>query len=524
MPFQYLEHPSGIKHFLLVFAVMNRGIRGEMGKRFGGRCMERGKSKISSQKKFLSLFLLLFLFIYISTIVYHERKPLPKGVSYEGEVHHVSEESISFLYDLTYQKDGEEIQEHSLFNHIFQMIDEADQFIVLDFFLYNDYYDQELSFPPLSSELTTKLIKKKKENPEVEIVLITDEINTSYRSHRNWQFEELKKNEIEVLLTDVDPLRDSNPLYSAGWRMFVQWFGQEGRGRVPNVMANQAPNMTVRSYLKLLNVKANHRKTVATDKAAMILSGNPHDASANHSNIGFAMNGPIIEDLLKSEQAAADLAGGKELLPHYEGNDYSAGDVAIQLLTEGKVSKATLDAIKGTRRGDEIWLAMFYLAERKVIEALLDARDRGVEIKLILDPNENAFGTKKTGLPNRPVARELNEKTEGEIEIRWYNTTKEQYHPKLLYIKKQDGEAIAIGGSTNFTTRNMDDFNLETNVMITAPKEAKVIEDIDQFFHRQWENKNGEFTVDFKEYQNEILTPMQRIIYTLQKWLYFTTY
>lgn len=473
------------------------------------------------RKVFIGLVLLFFI-IYIGTIIYHENKNLPPGVSFEGEIHQLADEDTRFLYDLTYRSGDGVKKDHHTFQSVFKAIEEAEEFIVLDFFLYNDYYDKELTFPKLSSELTNKLIAKKAENPEVEIILITDEINTSYGSHKNWQLENLKANGIEVLLTDVDPLRDSNPLYSAFWRMFIQWFGQGGKAFIPNMMADNAPDMTVRSYLKLLNVKANHRKTVATDKTAIILSGNPHDASANHSNIAFELKGPIIADVLKSEQAAANLAGGR-ILPSYEAaNAQGGGDIAGQIITEGKVLKAAIQEIQSTGKGDDIWLAMFYLADRYIIEELLAAYDRGANIKMILDPNENAFGAKKTGLPNRPVAREIDEKTNSGIQIRWYHTTKEQYHPKLLYIKKQD-EAVIIGGSTNFTKRNLDDLNLETNVLIKAPLNSRISEDLDYYFIRQWENKDGDFTIDFEKYQ-DALTPAQRVIYTLQKWFHFTTY
>lgn len=50
---------------------------------------------------------------------------------------------------------------------------------------------------------------------------------------------------------------------------------------------------------------------------------------------------------------------------------------------------------------------MFYLADRKVIDSLVAASNRGAEIKMILDPNQNAFGQEKIGLPNRPVEEEL---------------------------------------------------------------------------------------------------------------------
>lgn len=67
--------------------------------------------------------------------------------------------------------------------------------------------------------------------------------------------------------------------------------------------------MTARSYLKLLNVKANHRKVVASEKSALISSGNVHDASAYHSNMALEVSGPIIAEIIESEQAVLRLSG-----------------------------------------------------------------------------------------------------------------------------------------------------------------------------------------------------------------------
>ena len=88
---------------------------------------------------------------------------------------------------------------------------------------------------------------------------------------------------------------------------------QSGDGWIKNLMATDGPDVTVRSYLKLLNVKANHRKVVVSEKTAIVSSGNIHDASAYHSNIAFEVTGPIIGDILQSEQAVLDISGGGEV-------------------------------------------------------------------------------------------------------------------------------------------------------------------------------------------------------------------
>ncbi len=86
-----------------------------------------------------------------------------------------------------------------------------------------------------------------------------------------------------------------------------------------------------------------------------------------------------------------------------------------------------LDAIDGTRNGDAVRIAMFYLSDRKIVESLLRAAgERNVIVQLILDPNRDAFGRSKDGVPNRPVANELVTKSGGNVQVRWYRTHGEQ--------------------------------------------------------------------------------------------------
>lgn len=224
-------------------------------------------------------------------------------------------------------------------------------------------------------------------------------------------------------------------------------------------MASGGPDIAARSYLKLLNVKANHRKVIVSENTALISSGNVHDASAYHSNISLEVQGPIIADILQTEQAAANLSDAGPLLleePNFtqEKNLPSAEALEVRYLTEGKVYKYALQGIRSAQKGDTVWMGMFYLADDAILDALVEATSRGAKVNLILDPNQNAFGRDKIGIPNRPVAMNLNKRTNGEISIRWYNTTKEQYHPKLLFIAKQAGSSIVLGGSNNFSTRN----------------------------------------------------------------------
>ncbi|MGD6857178.1 phospholipase D family protein [Bacillus infantis] len=473
------------------------------------------------EKKIWVPAVVLLLIVYSVTVIYHTNKKLPEGLSYEGKVHQVDD--LQLLTDLSYEdKKGKRQHEQEIFERMQEAIEEAEEYIVMDMFLYSGYYDKEEKFPPLSQNITDRLIMKKKQNPEMPIIVITDKINTTYGSHKAPELEELKKNGIEVVMTELEPLRDSNPLYSGFWRMFLQWFGQDGKGWLPNPLANTAPDVTARSYLDLLNIKANHRKVFVSEKTAIVSSGNPHDASGYHSNIAFEGSGSFIEDLLQTEQAVIDYSGYDIQLPKYQQQDAEeGGPVSLQVLTEGKILKHIVQEIDESRKGDIIWLGMFYLADRDVIGGLEEAADRGVQVNLVFDPNQNAFGSEKTGLPNIPVASELEKLGKENISIRWYNTDEEQYHPKLMFIHKKT-DSVLIGGSANFTKRNLDDLNLETDLKIAAPNDTPVMEDADAYFKRIWENEDGIYTLDYAT--QEELPVFRYIVYSLQKMLGFTTY
>ncbi|MFS0783921.1 phospholipase D family protein [Bacillus sp. 1P06AnD] len=483
----------------------------------------KNKKKKWFRKKWVYVLLTLIIILNI-VMIYETHKPMPKGTDYEGPLHSV--EHAEFLYDLTYEnKQGKEQNDQQIFPAVYKAIEQAQEFIVIDMFLFNHYYDGNVTYPPLSGKLTEALLAKKKENPDMPIIFISDEVNTTYNGHRSEELDTLKKHGIDVIMTDLDKLRDPNWLYSSTWRTFFQWFGQSGTGWIRNPMAKEAPKVNVRSYLKLANIKANHRKVAATEKTAILTSANPHDASGFNSNIGFQVSGNITNDILSTEKAVGSFSGSSVPFPEPEKKasvSIKNGPIQAQLLTERKVKKHAVSDIHSTKKGDSIWIAMFYLAERDIIAELKAAAERGVQIKLILDPNKNAFGSKKIGMPNLPVASELHNLGKNKISIRWYKTQNEQFHSKLLYIRK-DQKSIVNGGSSNYTRRNLDNYNLESNMRFIADNDTPFVQQVDRYFQTLWENDGGTYTVGYDYYQDTI--PVIKYIgYALQKALRLETF
>jgi len=460
------------------------------------------------------IFLLIILIFLINGFI----RKVPNGTSVKGLER--LDANAEFLYDLTYEKDGDIVKEQNIFNEQLVLIDEAKEFIIVDMFLFNDDYNRstDVIYPNLSEQLTSKLIDKKSEIPDIKILFITDEINNFYGAYESPYIKRLKENDIDVVITDLEKIRDSNPLYAGIWRSAIKWFGTSGRGWLPNPFSPDSPKVTARGYLKLLNFKANHRKVIATENNAIIASMNPHDASGNHSNIALKVGGSIIEDIVVSELNTAEFSGYKD------GKDFNISDIRktgskgldkASLITEGKIRDSLIEEISKTSGDSEINIAMFYLSHRGIVNELIKAANRGVELKLILDPNKDAFGIKKNGLPNRQVAHEIHRKTNKSNIVRWYDTQGEQFHTKMAIIR-DDNKSVIIGGSANFTRRNLDDYNLETNLMVETPRGSNLDREVDSYFSRIWNNEGGNYTLDYSSYENR--SKFKTAIYRLQEW------
>ncbi|MBL7016910.1 MAG: hypothetical protein ISR84_05070 [Kiritimatiellales bacterium] len=143
---------------------------------------------------------------------------------------------------------------------------------------------------------------------------------------------------------------------------------------------------------------------------------------------------------------------------------------------------------------------MFYLADSDIIRALLKAKKRGCSLRVLLDPNKDAFGRVKNGIPNRQSAARL---VKAGIPVRWADTHGEQCHVKTLYVEHPARTATILLGSANYTRRNLDNFNAECNLACTAPTGHSAMKRARQTFERWWSNLDGKtFTTDYETYED----------------------
>lgn len=452
--------------------------------------------------------MILILLLIIIPIIYSLNTKNPPGTNLSSDF---KDADCEFLYDLTYLKDRKRIHEKRIFKREMDLIKNAKNFLMVDFFLFNDEYPDSMTFPSQVKDMTDLLIAKKKENPEMPILFVTDPINNFYGAYEEDNLKRLRENGIEVVVTDLNKMRDSNALVSGIYRAYIQWFGTSGGGWIKNFFDKDADKVNVRSILKLANFKGNHRKVLISEKEALVASANPHDPSAHHSNVAMVFRGKSMEDLIKSESIFFDKL--PDVIENFKAEEVTS-PYKLRVITEGKIYDEISKNIRESKEGDEINLGIFYLSEFRILRELGEAAKRGVNVKIIADLNKDAFGLEKNGSPNRPALSELKEDYP-DINIRWYQTSGEQFHTKFIYFDFKDKDPLSILGSANYTRRNLDNFNLETNLAVEMKKDSPMAGEMKNYYARIWNNEDGDYTLPIEDFYESRF--IMRILWKIQE-------
>jgi len=465
--------------------------------------------------------------IWIALACWEANKPLPHGVRTMSAWRAVPAQDVTFIADITSADAyGRSVSSQAIFDETLKVVRAAREFVVLDYFMFNSRRgDLEAASPllrPLSEMLRDALIERRAQLPSLKVLFITDPVNELYGAVPSSDLRLLKAAGVEVITTDLDQLRDSNHLYSSAWRLAVNWWNPnpEGDGTFPNPLDDSTTALTFGAWARLMNFKANQRKIVIADDGrgglvGIVGSADPHDASGADSNVAARVTGPVLSSLLESELAIARFSGwhgtitppaSPDSAPGTEGaseTDLSSGKWArVQTLTEGAIHAALLERVTGAIKGDSIDIAMFYVADRSVVESLLTASRRGVSVRLILDPNKDAYGHTTSGLPNQPAASELVSESDGAIHVRWYRTHGEQFNTKLVMIYGQERLWMTLG-SANLTRRDLNDYDLEANLAFEVSRNSPLAAQSLDYFDALWGNRAAlgiEYTADFAAY------------------------
>ena len=456
------------------------------------------------------LVLLGLLAGWLAMAYWQSVKPLPQGTHVASAVCPVAASQVSFIADITAADAyGHLVVSQGIFDEVLKVVRGARHFIVLDYALLGAAGATQPQ-RHLAAELTDALLEARRAQPDLKVLLITDPVNERYGASPSAELQLLRAAGVEVVLARLDALRDTNFLYSSLWRLTLAWW--------------DGPRGPLGFALRELNFKADHRKVVVADDGADALvavvgSANPSDPQSGWSNLAARVSGDSLGSLLASELAIARFSGWsgnsepylRAADPHdpeqcSRGAPASAAPVPltadtarVQVLTEGTLRSALLQHAESSGRGDAIDIAMFGFADRGVIEALLAASRRGVVVRVILDPGEDATTTLPSGLPNQPAASELVSRSGGAVRVRWYRTHGERFHGALALFSGRQSVWLTVG-SANLTRRGLDDYNLEANLAIEVLGDAPLAQQVQAYLDTLWRNQAAlgiEYTADF---------------------------
>jgi hypothetical protein len=469
------------------------------------------------------LLLLALLLIWAGTALWHLFKPMPPGTNLASDWVDTPVTSVRWLADSTVTDGhGRLVIRQSIFNEILRVIAGAREFVVVDLHFFNDWPDVVATqdgasaavHRKISEELKTQLIARRRALPDLKVLFITDPVNELYGAWPSATLAELKAAGVDVVVTDLDGLRDPNPWYSALWRPLGSWSTSQAgdNGSLPNPLDVGPATVSLPMWLRMLNFKANNRRTLVADDGhgglvAVVTSAEASDASSAHSSVGLRFGGPLARAALESELQVARFSGWRSTWqpPAASAPREDQATVRLRYVSEGAIERDLLAAIETAQSGESIAIAALYLSDRDIIDALREAAARGVRVRLILDPNKDVYGRVSDGVPNRPAAAELIRQSGGRIECRWYRTHGEQFHAALAMVRKAES-LWALIGSADLTRRQLDNFNLNADVALEADLDTPLAQELVNYFETLWQNDPGalrEYTADFQIYEDQ---------------------
>ena len=269
--------------------------------------------------------------------------------------------------------------------------------------------------------------------------------------------------------------------------------------------------VTLRTWLALLNFKANERNIIIADEpmkkggqkiVTIVTSANAADAGSGDDNAALKVDDQLWKDAITNESIVAQFSGAG--LPSYNIGTVgdATGTLRVTLLRDEAIRDKVLEIIEGAKGGDTIDLMLLHLSDRGVIRALIDAANRGVHIRIILDPNTHSFNFAQNGIPNTPAAKELTDSTGGDIKIAWCDTHGETCNAKFMMGKTATSTFLLLG-SANFTRRNLQGFNLEADIFAERSKEFTAWKDAGAYFDCLWNNTDSKFTAPYEVYRDD---------------------
>jgi hypothetical protein len=386
----------------------------------------------------------LGVLVWAGIAAWNTIKPLPAGMRVASLTTRLGESALDVIDDSAGRR--------SVLARELAVIDRADQMIVLD-------------QAPLARETGQHLLIRKRQRPNIKIVVLADPLPEIYGGTPAHYLDSLEQAGIIVARTRLNHLRDPLPWYSAFWRLSIGWWSDP--------YDETAPSAGVRASLRRSNFKADRRQLlVADDGSGGWVSVVPASADGR---IAVAIAGGVARDIAASELKIAAWSTEDDRLPSAPPPaTLGVGSIDARFLTEGAIRGALVDALSAAGDDDEIRMATPALSDRPLLDAALRATARGARIRLLLDPE---------ALPNRAVADELLREGDGRIEVRWMPSGTPG---ASLAIVRHRRELWINVGAADFTRLSLGDFNLSAAVEFRLQDRAPAARDFVDGFEARW--------------------------------------
>jgi hypothetical protein len=382
--------------------------------------------------------------VWAGIAVWNTIKPLPEGMHVASLTTRLGESALEVMDDTAGHR--------AILARELAVIDRADQMIVLD-------------QAPLARETGQHLLLRKRQRPNIKIVVLADPLPEIYGGTPAHYLDSLERAGIIVARTRLNRLRDPLPWYSALWRMGIAWWSDP--------YDETAPGAGLRASLRRSNFKADRRQLlVADDGSGGWVSVMP---AAADGRIAVAISGGVARDMAASELKIAAWSTEDARLPSAPPPaTLGVGSIDARFLTEGAIRAALVEAFSVAADGDEIRLATVALSDRTLLEAALHAAARGARLRVLLGPEAAV---------NRTVADELRREADGRIEVRWLPNGVSSASVAIVQHRRDLWINV---GAADFTRLSLADLDLSAAVEFRLQDRAPAARDFIDGFEAQW--------------------------------------
>ncbi len=239
-----------------------------------------------------------------------------------------------------------------------------------------------------------------------------------------------------------------------------------------------------------------HVKLLIVDGKSVLMGGmNWGEHSPYNHDADFKIEGPAVNTYERIFAQDWKKSGGKSFKAPEQAKEVEGGDALVNGVGSeigyNPIMPMLMRNIEEAK--ESIHAEMFVLSDKNVIQGLIDAHNRGVDVKVLLDPNGVTSWN-----PNGKTYETLKE---AGVPVKWYDvdtSVQQKLHAKWGVF---DGKET-INGSANWSYKGLH-VNRELAADVVDKKTATVFE---KQFQDDWENHSADklpFVPDFPDAYEE---------------------